>query len=589
MKEFTNELALHVDWLLFVFILLAAVMIVHVGIRHISQKRREKNCQAKAMDLLYSFFAENPFQAILMVRGADAMTLFVSDNVDRMFGVEKEDICVDVFSLSRCMDPEEDGKLEKLYQAWDRTQPLFTEFTFMNNKTEKSGTASMWVQYSKKNDVYTIVMEDISARKEGENALRKELTKVKAENNAKTEFLSEMSHEIRTPINGILGLLELAKMDITNEKTVKEYIDKTQNLSHFLLHLINDILDLTRIESGKIELLQESFDLIAMAQKIRSMFLKTIGEKNLHFELRMEGFDIRRVVGDEMRLSQVIINFLSNAVKFTEPGGSVILTFRQMEKIDNHLRLMIQVRDTGKGIEPEFLTHIFRPFEQENSMIAKKYGGSGLGMSIADNIVRLMGGQIVIDSEVGKGSDFTVFLSLPIAQEEIGQIEESMLDISADGVYEYQERDLLWYLKGARVLLAEDNDINARITMAILEKSGVNTDRVTTGREAVEAFDRSEEGTYDVILMDIQMPEMDGWEATRQIRKMKRKDAKLIPIYALSANSYVEDQRHSMEVGMNEHIAKPIDFNKLKEKMGIAIRDSKNEWNSTRKTEMENI
>lgn len=589
MKEFTNELALHVDWLLFVFILLAAVMIAHVGIRHISQKRREKNCQAKAMDLLYSFFAENPFQAILMVRGADAMTLFVSDNVDRMFGVEKEDICVDVFSLSRCMDPEEDGKLEKLYQAWDRTQPLFTEFTFMNNKTEKSGTASMWVQYSKKNDVYTIVMEDISARKEGENALRKELTKVKAENNAKTEFLSEMSHEIRTPINGILGLLELAKMDITNEKTVKEYIDKTQNLSHFLLHLINDILDLTRIESGKIELLQESFDLIAMAQKIRSMFLKTIGEKNLHFELRMEGFDIRRVVGDEMRLSQVIINFLSNAVKFTEPGGSVILTFRQMEKIDNHLRLMIQVRDTGKGIEPEFLTHIFRPFEQENSMIAKKYGGSGLGMSIADNIVRLMGGQIVIDSEVGKGSDFTVFLSLPVAQEEIGQIEESMLDISADGIYEYQERDLLWYLKGARVLLAEDNDINARITMAILEKSGVNTDRVTTGREAVEAFDRSEEGTYDVILMDIQMPEMDGWEATRQIRKMKRKDAKLIPIYALSANSYVEDQRHSMEVGMNEHIAKPIDFNKLKEKMGMAIRDSKNEWNSTRKTEMENI
>lgn len=589
MKEFTNELALHVDWLLFVFILLAAVMIAHVGIRHISQKRREKNCQAKAMDLLYSFFAENPFQAILMVRGADAMTLFVSDNVDRMFGVEKEDICVDVFSLSRCMDPEEDGKLEKLYQAWDRTQPLFTEFTFMNNKTEKSGTASMWVQYSKKNDVYTIVMEDISARKEGENALRKELTKVKAENSAKTEFLSEMSHEIRTPINGILGLLELAKMDITNEKTVKEYIDKTQNLSHFLLHLINDILDLTRIESGKIELLQESFDLIAMAQKIRSMFLKTIGEKNLHFELRMEGFDIRRVVGDEMRLSQVIINFLSNAVKFTEPGGSVILTFRQMEKIDNHLRLMIQVRDTGKGIEPEFLTHIFRPFEQENSMIAKKYGGSGLGMSIADNIVRLMGGQIVIDSKVGKGSDFTVFLSLPVAQEEIGQIEESMLDISADGIYEYQERDLLWYLKSARVLLAEDNDINARITMAILEKSGVNTDRVTTGREAVETFDRSEEGTYDVILMDIQMPEMDGWEATRQIRKMKRKDAKLIPIYALSANSYVEDQRHSMEVGMNEHIAKPIDFNKLKEKMGMAIRDSKNEWNSTRKTEMENI
>ena len=187
------------------------------------------------------------------------------------------------------------------------------------------------MDYSAGTDVFTIVIEDITMRKAEENSLREKLSHAEAENDAKTEFLSEMSHEIRTPMNGILGLLELAKMDLSNTEALREYLDKTQNLSRFLLNLINDILDLTRIESGKIQLEQESFDLIAMAQKLRAMFQKTIREKNLHFELRVEGFDIRWVTGDEMRLSQVIINFLSNAVKFTEPGGSLMLTFRQME------------------------------------------------------------------------------------------------------------------------------------------------------------------------------------------------------------------------------------------------------------------
>lgn len=582
MKEFTNSLAAHADFLVAFFILLAAVVAAAGLIRYILRKNTQKRGHLTEARQLYSFLSDNPFQVYVLVRGKDAFPLFVSDNVERILGLDKNDILTDVFAVARCMEEEESEKLEKLYREWDRKAPLEVDFSYVNRKNEKKGEALLRVDYSADTDVLTIVIEDISRRKAEENNLREKLSHAEAENNAKTEFLSEMSHEIRTPMNGILGLLELAKMDLSNTEALKEYLDKTQNLSRFLLNLINDILDLTRIENGKIQLEQESFDLIAMAQKLRTMFQKTIREKNLHFELRVEGFDIRWVIGDEMRLSQVIINFLSNAVKFTEPGGRVILTFRQMEKIENHLRLMIQVRDTGKGIEPEFLTHIFRPFEQENSMIAKKYGGSGLGMSIADNIIRLMGGQIVIDSEVGKGSDFTVFLSLPVAEPVESGVQEK--EVRSGGPPEQEE---FWYLNGAHVLLAEDNDINARITMAILDKAGVRTDRVLTGLQAVETFTASEEGFYDVILMDIQMPEMDGWEATKQIRKLPRKDARLIPIYALSANSYVEDKRHSMAVGMNDHIAKPIDFNELKKKMGAAVRDGRNEWNASREIGIE--
>lgn len=582
MKEFTNSLAAHADFLVAFFILLAAVVAAAGLIRYILRKNTQKRGHLTEARQLYSFLSDNPFQVYVLVRGKDAFPLFVSDNVERILGLDKNDILTDVFAVARCMEEEESEKLEKLYREWDRKAPLEVDFSYVNRKNEKKGEALLRVDYSADTDVLTIVIEDISRRKAEENNLREKLSYAEAENNAKTEFLSEMSHEIRTPMNGILGLLELAKMDLSNTEALKEYLDKTQNLSRFLLNLINDILDLTRIENGKIQLEQESFDLIAMAQKLRTMFQKTIREKNLHFELRVEGFDIRWVIGDEMRLSQVIINFLSNAVKFTEPGGRVILTFRQMEKIENHLRLMIQVRDTGKGIEPEFLTHIFRPFEQENSMIAKKYGGSGLGMSIADNIIRLMGGQIVIDSEVGKGSDFTVFLSLPVAEPVESGVQEK--EVRSGGPPEQEE---FWYLNGAHVLLAEDNDINARITMAILDKAGVRTDRVLTGLQAVETFTASEEGFYDVILMDIQMPEMDGWEATKQIRKLPRKDARLIPIYALSANSYVEDKRHSMAVGMNDHIAKPIDFNELKKKMGAAVRDGRNEWNASREIGIE--
>ncbi len=277
-------------------------------------------------------------------------------------------------------------------------------------------------------------------------------------------------------------------------------------------------------------------------------------------------FDVRRVIGDELRLSQVIVNFLSNAVKFTPEGGRITVTFRQMNRMEGKIHFMIRVRDTGKGISPEFLKRIFRPFEQETATIAKSYGGSGLGMAIADNMVKLMDGQIVVDSEVGKGSDFNVYVALPVDTSQPQGV------IGNDAVLEAvtgPEEEVCRSIEGMRLLMAEDNEINAEIAVSILEEEmGARVERAADGQEAVDMFCAHEPGYYDTILMDIQMPVMNGWEATAAIRGLDREDAGSIPIYALSADAFVEDKRRSVSIGMNGHISKPIDFEELVKTIG---------------------
>ena len=274
------------------------------------------------------------------------------------------------------------------------------------------------------------------------------------------------------------------------------------------------------------------------------------------------------MIGDELRLSQVIVNFLSNAVKFTPAGGQITVTFRQMNRMEGKIHFMIRVRDTGKGISPEFLKRIFRPFEQETATIAMSYGGSGLGMAIADNMVKLMDGQIVVDSEVGKGSDFNVYVALPVDTSQPQGV------IGNDAVLEAvtgPEEEVCRSIEGMRLLMAEDNEINAEIAVSILEEEmGARVERAADGQEAVDMFCAHEPGYYDTILMDIQMPVMNGWEATAAIRGLDREDAGSIPIYALSADAFVEDKRRSVSIGMNGHISKPIDFEELVKTIGRA-------------------
>ena len=279
--------------------------------------------------------------------------------------------------------------------------------------------------------------------------------------------------------------------------------------------------------------------------------------------MNFEDMTIDHVIGDELRISQVISNFLSNSVKFTNKGA-ITVTFRQMMIQNGMVDLMISVHDIGIGMETEFINRIFRPFEQESSDTSRKYGGSGLGMAITDNLVRLMGGEIVVHSTPGKGSEFSVFLHLPVAEVQTEEPEA----VAKENTTEDENA-----FRGRRILMAEDNEINAMIAVEILNQMGAEVDVVENGKDAVSYFESHPENYYDFILMDVQMPVMDGRKAARMIRGLDRPDAGTILIFALSADAFVEDERKSLESGMNGHYAKPVDYEALQRNIGVFLRE----------------
>ncbi|MDO4962313.1 MAG: ATP-binding protein [Eubacteriales bacterium] len=512
----------------------------------------EKEHRLKAKETFFDAVTRDGTEAYALIRISDGKPEYVSESLKRMLGDTEGFVSYDMRSLLQFVPNHDRREFEQSFAKWDETREgeLVHEFPY-RGAAERYAELRIFADHTDR--YYIVIFRDITSLHSEMAGLRAELDKAEQESASKSRFLSNMSHEIRTPMNGINGMMSLARINIDKGEDVKLYLEKAEELSKHLLSLINDILDMSRMESGKMELEKASFSLTAMAEKLRTMFQRTIEEKGIEFVLEMKDFTEDYVVGDELRLSQVVINFISNSVKFTEKGGIIAITYRQMGIIDDKMHLMIRVRDTGKGIEPEFLSRIFRPFEQESTRVTKKYGGSGLGMAISDNIIRLMGGQIVVDSVVGKGSDFTVYVTLPIGTAPAAEETAAAADIPGTRVT----------LDGLHALMAEDNDINAEIAIAMLELKGMTVDRAVDGIKVVEQFAASKAGEYDLIFMDIHMPEQDGYDATKQIRALSRNDASTIPIFALSADAFVEDKRHAIEVGMNGHISKPIDFDEL--------------------------
>lgn len=491
---------------------------------------------------------------VMILRCKDLYPVYITESFEQQLDVTGDDIKTDIGIFLDKVGSGKDWKLWKKYRSWDGKQPFTSDFYLERMKS----WYRLEITRSKDGLYDTFQFRDITEDKKELEAAKEQLKIAESVSQSKTEFLSSMSHEIRTPMNGIIGMLTLAHGQLRGH-SAENYIIKAEQLSKYLLSVINDILDMSRIEAGKIELESKPFELAALAEKLRNMFQKNVEAKGVAFYVEMKDVDVKYIVGDELRISQILVNFLSNAQKFTEKG-EIRVTFRQLQKENGKVSLMFRVHDTGKGMDAKFISRIFKPFEQESQDITKQYGGSGLGMSITDRLVHLMGGEIVIDSMLGKGSDFSVYLTLPIA--EVSEIETEQED----------ETETDFTFNGCHILMAEDNEINAEIAVSILENEGAKVDVAVNGKDAVEKYAASAPGTYNFILMDIQMPVMNGRDAAKQIRSMDRKDAGEIPIFALSADAFVEDQRLSAMSGMNDHFTKPIDFEEMRVQIGKILK-----------------
>ena len=403
-------------------------------------------------------------------------------------------------------------------------------------------------------------MEEIKALNEeldkSQKKLKAALKAAESANKAKTLFLNSMSHDIRTPMNAIIGFTTLADSHIGNKERVKNYLGKILISSKHLLSLINDVLDMSRIESGKVKIEKAPLSLPKLIDEICTIIQAGVNEKELEFSLDADRIEDENVLGDSLRIQQVLLNILGNAIKFTPAGGKVSFQVIQKEAVSAGSAVYeFRIKDSGIGMSREFQKHIFEAFSREDSATVSGLQGTGLGMAITKNIVDLMGGTIAVNSEEGKGSEFVVCLELE---------KYTGTELDAERENNKSAADF----GGKKILLVEDNELNQEIAKAILQDYGFAVDAVADGAEAVEKIKGSEGAAYDLVLMDIQMPGMNGYEATRKIRRLEDPVRAAIPIIAMTANAFEEDKKKALEAGMNGHIAKPVEIPKLLDMLG---------------------
>ena len=385
-----------------------------------------------------------------------------------------------------------------------------------------------------------------------EAELEKSAEQAKNANEAKTRFLFNMSHDIRTPMNAIVGFSGLLEKNLQNEKKAKEYLEKIQSSSNLLLMIINQVLEMARIESGTAVLQLKAEDMDALFHRVNTVFEEDIRKKNLQYHAVL---DVRHhyIVCDQTKLQEIMLNIISNAIKYTSEGDSIHVEIHEaVSENPSKIRYIFSCEDTGIGMSEEYLPHIYEEFSREHTSTENKVPGTGLGLPIIKSMIELIGGSIQVESRQGIGTKFTVDLSFDMASKE--EVYGSQDTIKTSAIHT---------IKGKRILIAEDNELNAEIAKTVLEDVGALVTRVEDGQQAVELFKEKPAGTFDAILMDLMMPVMDGYTATKEIRSLERSDSKTIPIIAMTANAFQEDAEKCIAVGMNAHLAKPLDIEKV--------------------------
>ena len=436
--------------------------------------------------------------------------------------------------------------------------------------------AEQKAEYEKRNNkIQTQAMKEMEESnkklKKAKDITTEALQTAENANKAKTDFLSNMSHDIRTPMNAIIGMTSLIRHDAGNKAKVIEYADKIDISSQHLLGIINDVLDMSKIEAGKTVFKYTDFSILDFITELNTIFHSQIDEKNQTLTIIKENIRHEWVNGDQVHLMQIFSNLVSNAVKYTQEGGKIQFLVEECEtKSSVYAKYRFLVSDNGMGMSADFKDTIFDAFTRAESSMTNKIQGTGLGMAITKNLVEAMGGTIDVESELGQGSCFEVLIDLRIAEDRfVSSAEQAEKDEPAGNV-----------LKGMRFLCAEDNELNAEILMELLKIEGAECTICENGKRVLEAFEQSAPGDYDMILMDVQMPVMNGYEATKAIRRSSHELAKTIPIIAMTANAFSEDIQHSLAAGMNAHVSKPIEM-KVLEKTIRSIKSGGGHRNAT--------
>ena len=524
-----------------------AVMLLLLVIIQNRQKLKQKDNALLARDELFSKLSVNVDDVFLMVDAKDLRVEYVSPNIEKLVGISEQQVFDDIHEIEHLLRTDESEHiLDQLSDILPGEQRLWDrEYIHQITGEELWFRVAAFCTDIQGETKYILDLSDRTKDKKINQKLADAVHTAENANRAKTIFLNNMSHDIRTPMNAIMGFTDIA-MKYHPKPEVENCLQKIRESSEHLLTLINDVLDISRIESGKIKFAPIGVDIVEVTDTVLSIMYGFLSNRNITFHTHLAIPETRYVLADAVRIREVLVNILGNAVKFTGDGGSITFTSDYLPGADDrHMIVRYRVTDTGVGMTKEFLKHIFDEFSQEESSARTHYKGSGLGMAISKRYVDLMGGNISVESEKGKGSTFTVELPLELTEADKVQKQASPGD-STD-------------LTGVKILMAEDNDLNAEIAMVQLEELGIHITRASDGKEALKIFASNQPGTFDIIFMDIMMPKMNGYEATKAIRALQnRPDARTIPIIAMTANAFAEDVQASLDAGMNDHLSKPI-------------------------------
>ena len=533
-----------------------AVTILLLVVQNNRQKLRKKDQQLLAREELFSNLSRNVDDVFLMIDTETSKVEYVSPNVQRILGISPEAVQEDFHVLCAAGGYNCRSRLDDLMQMERGTQQEWNR-GFIHQETGESRYIHVTgfindVQGAKK---CIVDLSDRTGEHQTTLAVEAALEIAEKANKAKTDFLSNMSHDIRTPMNAIIGITTLMKNELHEPEKLAEHLGKLETSGQLLLSIINDILDMSRIESGKTTLNVEKMNLPQQISQLDSVIRQQAGQRRQTFTVETH-VQHENVLGDPNRLKQVLMNILSNAVKYTPNGGHVRLEIDELTHTEHYTKYRFVVQDNGIGMSEDYQKTLFDPFTREERSGPNKVQGTGLGMAITKSVIDLMGGSISVESATGKGTRFEVVLEFPI-------------DTEADTVQKAQalpeEEETTSPLSGMKFLCAEDNALNAEILQMLLETKGASCTICSNGQEIVDAFAGVKPGDYDMILMDIQMPVMDGLEATRRIRSSENPLGKTIPILAMTANAFLEDMQKSREAGMDEHLSKPVDISALEQ------------------------